>query len=168
MKKRKRKKTITEFFSDLWLDLKFKLIIIGSVFIAIMISIVLVVVDIQNDSMLLESKANKYETYIDQLLLKKFSVEELKAMNNDDLKLAVDIVIDEANNRATNSPNLNDFILPIKDDDYTTVFKQSREPKDKWTQEDIDQYWVDLDTLDIKDLEKNNFEYLKARLKDIR
>lgn len=168
MKKRRGKKSVSEFFADLWLDLRFKLIMIASLFIAIMLVIVLIVTDTQNDKILLESKANKYETYIDQLLIKKFSVAELKAMNVDELKLAVDIVIDEANNLIINAPVLNDFILPIKDDDYTSVFKPIREPKNKWTQDDIDKYWIELDTLNIKDLEKNNFEYLKARLKDIR
>ncbi len=168
MKKRKSKKSVPEFFADLWLDLKFKLIMIFSLFIAIMMVIGLIVQDFQNDKIMLESKANKYETYIDQLLLKKFSVDELKGMNEDELKLAVDIVIDEANNLFLGAPDLNDFILPIVDDDYTSVFKQTREPKKMWTQDDIDQYWIDLDTLDIKDLEENNFEYLKARLKDIR
>ena len=168
MKRRKKKFSIGEFFSDAWLDLKFKLIILGSVFVAILIVIILVVTDIQKDSQSLQSKANKYETYIDQLLLKKYSEDELKSMNSDQLKLAVDIVIDDANNKIINAPKLNDFILPVKDDNYTTMFKMSREPKSQWTLEDIDPYWADIDSLDIKNLDEKNFEFLKARLKDIR
>lgn len=168
MKKRKKKFSIAAFLSDAWLDLKFKLIIIGSVFISILIVIVLVFNDMENDKSILEGQANKYETYIDQLLLSKYSIDELKDMNNDQLKLAVDIVIDDANNKIINSPKLNDFILPVKDDNYTTMFKLSRIPKSEWKQEDIDQFWVDLETLDIKNLDEKNFDFLKARLEDIR
>lgn len=168
MKKKKKKFSIIEFISDAWLDLKFKLIILGSIFIAILITVILIVNDLENDKSILDSKANKYETYIDQLLLKKYSVDELKDMNTDQLKLAVDVVIDEANNKVINSPKLDDFILPVKDDNYTTMFKLSRTPKTEWSQEDIDQFWVDLETLDIKNLDEKNFDFLKARLEDIR
>ncbi|MGL1893128.1 MAG: hypothetical protein OCD02_15955 [Spirochaetaceae bacterium] len=168
MRKKNKKRTPLEFFADAWLDLKFKLIIIGSVFIAFIIIIILVVTDIQNDQMMLENKANKYETYIDQLLLKKFSIDELKDMNSDQLKIAVDMVIDETSNRVVNAPTLKDFILPVKDDNYADMFKLTREAKMKWTQEDVDQFWIDLETMNIKDLDENNFEYLKAKLKDIR
>lgn len=166
--KKKNKRSLFQFLADSWLDLKFKLIILASVFIAFIIVIILVVSDIQNDSKILESKANKYETYIDQLLLKKYSIDELKNMNSDQIKLAIDIVIDEANHEIVNAPGLQDFILPIKDQDYATVFKLSREPQKRWSQEEIDQFWIDLESLDIKNLEENNFDYLKARLKDIR
>lgn len=166
--KKKSKVSVSQFFADAWLDLRFKLILLGSLFFSLILIVILVFTDIQNDKILLESKANKYETYIDQLLIQKYSVEELKSMNSDDLKLAVDIVIDEANNLIINAPNLNDFILPIKNEDYASVFELTREPKNRWMQEDIDQFWIDLETMDIKDLEENNFEYLKARLKDIR
>ena len=59
-------------------------------------------------------------------------------MNQDELKLAVDMVIDEMNNSSSNAPVLKDFILPIEESDYTTVFKLTREPKTEWNQEDID------------------------------
>ncbi|MBN2616723.1 MAG: hypothetical protein JXR64_00275 [Spirochaetales bacterium] len=165
---KKRRKTAKEFLADAWLDLKFKLIILGSVFIAFMIVLLLIVNDIQSDKEKLANKANKYETYIDQLLLKKYSIEELKKMSTDELKLAVDVVIDEENSRVVNSPKLNDFIIPVQDETYSTQFKLSREPKTQWTQEDIDQFWINLDTLDLNKLDEKNFEYLKARLKDIR
>lgn len=168
MKKKKKKFSLSGFLSDAWLDLKFKLILIGSVFVAFLIVILLVVTDLQSDKNLLERTANKYETYIDQLLMKKFSVDELKEMNNDQLKLAVDVVIDEANNKVINAPKLNDFILPVKDDNYTTMFKISRTPKTTWVQEDIEDFWIELESLDIKNLDEKNFEFLKARLKDIR
>lgn len=166
--KKKIKFSLTQFFADAWLDLKFKLILLGSLFLAFILVIILVVSDMQHDREILESKANKYETYIDQLLIRKYSIDELKAMNHDELKLAVDIVIDEVNNQVVNAPKLNDFILPVKSEDYASVFKLTREPKKRWSEEDIKQFWIDLETLDIKDLDENNFEYLKARLKDIR
>ncbi len=165
--RKKKKQTLTQLISNAWMDLKVKLIILGSILIAFVMAVLLIVFDIQNDQILLESKANKYETYVDQLLLKQFSVDELKVMNADQLKLAVDMVIDEESNKVINAPSLNDFILPVKDDDFATQFKLTREPKSQWSQQDIDQFWVDLETLDIKNLEENNFEYLKARLKDV-
>ncbi len=166
--KKKNKKKLSAFINDAWMDLKFKLIIIGSVFISIIIVLMLVVSDIQKDSELMEKTANKYETYIDQLLLSKFTVEELKDMGPDQLKLSVDMVIDEANNRVVNAPSLNDFVFPIKEDNYVSTFKLTRKPKKKWSQEDIDQFWIDIESLDIKHLDENNFEYLKARLKEVR
>jgi len=168
MKKKKSKISITQFFSNAWLDLRFKLIIFASFFIAFLLVMFLIARDVQNDKKILESKANKYETYVDQLLLAKYSIDELKNMNEDQLKLAVDVVIDEANNIMVESPKLNDFILPVKDDDYSSFFELTREAKSKWSQSDIDQFWIDLETLDIKNLDENNFDYLKARLKDIR
>ncbi len=168
MKKKKSKFSIKKFLSEAWMDLKFKLIIIGSVFIAIMISLILVVSDIQSDKKISAQKIDKYETYIDNLLLEKFTTQELKNMNQDELKLAVDMVIDEMNNSSSNAPVLKDFILPIEESDYTTVFKLTREPKTEWNQEDIDPFWIDLDKIDIKDLDDKNFDFLKTKLKDVR
>lgn len=166
--KKKNKISITGFLSKAWLDLKFKLIILSSVFIAFLAVIFLVANDIRSDRAILENKANKYETYIDQLLLKKYSEEELKKMNSDELKMAVDIVIDEANSQIVNTPKLNDFILPVKDEDFSSVFKLTREARKSWSQEEIQEFWVDLDSLEIDNLDEKNFDYLKARLKDIR
>lgn len=168
MKKKKSKKGLFQLISEAWMDLKVKLFVIAILFISSLAVVFLVIMDVQNDKKLLESKANKYETYIDQLLLGKFTVEELKEMSPDQIKLAVDMVIDEENNKVINAPTLNDFILPVKNSDYATMFELTREPKKRWTQEEIEQFWIDLDSLDIKNLEENNFEYLKARLKDIR
>lgn len=165
---KKKKFSIVGFFSEAWYDLKFKLIILGSLFIAFLIVIILVVTDIQNDNNIMQSKANKYETYIDQLLLKKFGLDELKNMNSDNLKVAVDMVVDEESNRIINAPKLNDFILPVKDDNYVTMFKLSRNPGIPWSQDNIDQFWIDLESLNIKNLDEKNFDFLKARLKDIR
>ena len=166
--KKNNKFSIVKFLSNAWFDLKFKLIIVGSVFIGIILVVILVVTDMDNDKKMYASKANKYETYIDQLLLQKFSIDELKEMNEDQLKLAVDMVIDTESNKVSNAPSLKDFILPVKDDDFSLKFKLTRKPKKQWSQEDIDQYWVDLETLDLDKLEENNFDYLKARLQDIR
>lgn len=166
-KRKKDRFSLKEFFADAWLDLKFKLIIISSVFIAFVIVLVLVVQDMNGDREMLASKANKYETYIDQLLLKKFTQDELKDMSRDELKLAIDMVIDEESSKVVNAPKLGDFILPVEDENYSTMFKLTREPKNSWSSQDINPYWIDLDGLDIDGLDERNFEYLKIRLKDI-
>ncbi len=168
MKKKNKKKPLSQTISEGWSDFRVKLIVLATIFISFLAVIVLLFMDFQNDTKILKTKADKYETYIDQLLLGKFTSEELKEMNSDELKVAVDMVVAEENTKISNTPKLNDFILPVKDDDYSTKFRLTREPKKRWTQEDLDHFWVELNTLDIKNLEENNFEYLKARLKDVR
>jgi len=165
--RKKNKQSVGSFIKDIFADTKVKIILLASVLISFILIILLVFSDIKNDKSILETRANKYETYIDKLLLNRFSAEELKAMGDDQLKLSIDMVIDDANNKVINAPALKDFILPLKDSNYATKFRLSREPKTSWSQSDIDQFWIDIDGLDIKNLEENNFEYLKARLKEV-
>ncbi len=60
--KKNNKFSIVKFLSNAWFDLKFKLIIVGSVFIGIILVVILVVTDMDNDKKMYASKANKYET----------------------------------------------------------------------------------------------------------
>ena len=167
MRKKKSKLSVSLFIKNVFADTKVKIILLVSVLFSFILIIVLVFSDIKHDEFVLKTHANKYETYIDKLLLSHFSAKELKAMDSDQLKLSIDMVIDDANNKVLNAPVLKDFILPLKDSNYATEFRLSREPKTRWSQEDIDQFWIDINGLDIKKLEENNFEYLKARLKEV-
>lgn len=166
--KRKKKKKLSQIVSEGWTKLEVKLVVIGTLFISFILVIILIFMDVQSDAKILESKANKYETYIDQLLLARFTQDELKAMGGDELKMAIDMVVEEESNRLSSAPALNDFILPVKEDDYSTRFQQTREPKKNWSKEELEHFWIDLNDLDIKNLDENNFDYLKARLKEVR
>lgn len=168
MRKKKKKKKLSQVIREGWSDFRVKILVLTTLFISFISVVVLIINDIQNDARILEVKANKYETYIDQLLLSKFTFEELKEMSSDELKMAVDMVIEEENTKISNRPKLTDFILPVKDDDYSIKFKLTREPKKRWSSEDLEHYWIELDTLDIGNLDEKNFEYLKARLKEVR
>lgn len=150
-----------------WSDLKVKIIVLTTLFISVISVIILVALDFQRDREVIRRQADKYETYIDQLLLEKYSYEELKDMGAQELKIAIDMAIDQESQRVLNAPTLRDFLIPVKDDNYATTFKITRNPRDKWSKEEIEQFWIDLEDLDLDKLDERNLEYLKARLKDI-
>lgn len=150
-----------------WSDLRVKILVLSTIFISVLAVVLLIAVDYQRDRAVLEREADKYETYIDQLLLEKYTYDELKSMGAQELKIAIDMAIDLESQRVTSAPSLRDFILPVKEDSYASSFKITREPRERWSQEEIDQFWIDLKELELDKLEERNFEYLKAKLKDI-
>lgn len=153
--------------SELLHDTRVRILLFLVGFASVASVLILILLDIRHDKEALKKQANRYETFIDQQLIKYYTWEELTDMSDDELRVVIDRVIEKEAETLLAVPDINDFIIPAKEDTYSTGFELIRKVRPRWSDEEIKTFWKPLEDVGLDKLDEKNMNLLKGKLEGV-